>query len=89
MNYYSYLVSLSQDGMTLTMHAAIAGHMKILKLLVARGSLVNYSHPLTRQTALHYAAMANQRTVVEWLLEQGADPKSVNTSKIKEYLTIN
>ena len=67
--------------MSLVMHAAGGGHMMILKLLVSRGGLLDSSHLFNGQTALHYAAKGNHKEIVEWLLEQGADPRCVNSSQ--------
>src|ERR1017187_10344224 len=54
--------------------AANKGQIEIVKLLVEHGADLNYTHPITKMTALSLAAYNGSMEVVQYLLSKGADP---------------
>jgi ankyrin repeat protein len=46
----------------------------VLKYLVEKGGDVSYRHPITKLTAVMYAALENNLEMAEYLLQKGADP---------------
>ncbi len=73
----------AKDGTT-PMISAVAGSqpsddkLKILQLLLTKGADVTLADG-EGYTALHFAAGAGDLAVVDWLLEQGADPAAATT----------
>ena len=54
--------------------AAIGGHLSVLKILTNSEADVNTRVGGSSWTALHFVAAEGHQAVVEWLLENGADP---------------
>jgi ankyrin repeat protein len=42
-------------------------------LLIEKGADINYQHPISKNTALHLAALSNHPEVVTYLISKGAD----------------
>ena len=61
------------QGATPLIAAAQKGHTDICVLLLAHGSNVNEVQPVTKQTALHLAAIYGHNASVEALLSWGAE----------------
>lgn len=53
--------------------AANKNQFAVVKLLTERGANLNYQHPLTKMTALHFAAYADNKEMVAYLISKGAD----------------
>ena len=68
----------SSDGRTPLVVAALNGHSYICSLLLAHGSNVNEVDPLTKDTALHNAAIRGYEASVEVLLSWGAEVDARN-----------
>jgi hypothetical protein len=70
-------------------YAASRNSTTVIKKLLDRKLDVNKQNNLG-ETPLHFAALSNQKEVVEFLLEQGANPTIANTdTKIPRELTTN
>jgi uncharacterized protein len=54
--------------------AANKNQIEIVKLMVERGANVNYKHPLTKMTAVAFAAYNGNKEMVTYLISKGADP---------------
>jgi ankyrin repeat protein len=54
--------------------ASNKNQLPIVKMLVERGSDINYKHPITKMTALSLAAVDGHADIVKYLLSKGADP---------------
>lgn len=53
---------------------ALASGLKYVKLCLAHGAAINAVQPETNHTALHLALCSGQSDIIEYLLQQGADP---------------
>jgi uncharacterized protein len=53
--------------------AANKNQFAVVKLLVERGADLNYQHPMTKMTALHFAAYDDNKEMVSYLISKGAD----------------
>jgi len=53
--------------------AANKNQFPVVKLLVERGADLNYQHPMTKMTALHFAAYGDNKEMVAYLISKGAD----------------
>ena len=53
--------------------AANHNQMKMVKFLIDHGADVNYTHPVTRMTALSMAAFNGNEELVKYLISKGAD----------------
>jgi ankyrin repeat protein len=60
-------------GITPLMHAAMYGHVSVVRELVTRGAALNAAHPATGATAFHAACAENQPESVAALVELGCD----------------
>lgn len=60
-------------GWTSLQIAANKGQLAVVKELIARKANLNYQHEMTKNTALHLAAMNGYKDVVKTLAEAGAD----------------
>jgi uncharacterized protein len=54
--------------------AANKNQIEIVKLMVERGANVNYKHPITKMTAVAFAAYNGNKEMVTYLISKGADP---------------
>ena len=68
----------SSDGRTPLLVAALNEHSDICRILLAHGSNVNEVDSLTKDTALHNAAIRGYEAVVEVLLSWGAEVDAKN-----------
>ena len=59
---------------TLSQIAANRGQLAVVKELVAHKPNLDYQHEMTKNTALHLAAMNGYKDVVEYLVSAGANP---------------
>ena len=77
----------AQSGKTPLMLASLAGHDKIVELLIKSGADVNARQFMYGQdigyNALKYAKENNNQQIVEMLLQAGAEEISENTDNIK------
>jgi len=53
--------------------AANRGQLEIIKVLVAHKANLNFQHEISRNTALHLAAINGYKDVVQYLIDAGAD----------------
>lgn len=53
--------------------AANKNQLEVIKLLIERGADLNYQHPLTKMTALHFAAYNGNKDMVNYLIAKGAN----------------
>lgn len=53
--------------------AANRGQLAVVKVLVEHKANLNYQHEMTKNTALHLAAMNGFKDVVQYLIDAGAD----------------
>ena len=60
-------------GWTSLQIAANKGQLAVVKELIARKANINYQHEMTKNSALHLAAMSGHKDVVKALAEAGAD----------------
>ena len=63
---------ITRDGCSLLGLAAILGRLDIVEILLRRGALTN-KFDKNGSTALHYASMAKNRSIMDRLVESGAD----------------
>ena len=61
-------------GWTSLQIAANRGQLAVVKELVAHKPNLDYQHEMTKNTALHLAAMNGYKDVVEYLVSAGANP---------------
>ena len=54
--------------------AAAKGQLPMVKFLVEHGADINYRHPITKLTAVAYAALDANNELLEYLLKNGGDP---------------
>jgi uncharacterized protein len=54
--------------------AANKNQIEVVKLMVERGANVNYKHPITKMTAVAFAAYNGNKDMVTYLISKGADP---------------
>jgi uncharacterized protein len=54
--------------------SANKNQLEIVKLMVERGANVNYKHPITKMTAVAFAAYNGNKDMVTYLISKGADP---------------
>lgn len=59
---------------TLFCYAVIIGGETDLEILLASGADINQRDPDDGRTPLHEAVSTNRPTIVQWMLEHGADP---------------
>lgn len=52
--------------------AANKNQLAVVKLLVEKGADVNYLHPITKMSALDFAAFSNNKEMVDYLISKGA-----------------
>jgi len=75
-------IDLQDDsGMTLLMHAAWKGKLKVAKFLIAEGADVNGGDHDHDYTALHFAALAGKEELCKLLVQNGAKTDAVNSVK--------
>ena len=53
--------------------AANKNQLEVIKLLIDRGADLNYQHPLTKMSALHFAAYNGNKEIVNYLIAKGAN----------------
>jgi|GEM_PF-1945196 len=68
------------DGRMPLFQAAAKGQLSLVKALIGWGADVNASRSANRETALHAAAGAGHKAVVEALLEAMADPNATSAT---------
>ncbi len=79
MGRYSWPPPKHQDPKIIAfIYACINGRLSVVKFLFDLGVSIN-SHMSFQQTGLHYAAQLGHIHLVQWLLENGADPGIVET----------
>lgn len=61
-------------GWSLLLSASVKNQIEIVKLLVKRGADVNYKHPLTSMTAIAHATYDDNLPMLDFLLQNGANP---------------
>ena len=75
--------STNRFGKTPLMHASENGHIEIVKWLTEQGAEINYQTPKCPETggrlsALHFAAQKGQTSVIQRLVERGANINSLD-----------
>jgi Ankyrin repeats (3 copies) len=70
--------TVSGEGMTALMWAVDRGYVDLVKALVGYGADVNKKDTKKEWTPLHFAAARGNVDLVNYLLEQEADPKALN-----------
>lgn len=70
---------IRDERQELLREACSLGNLKAVKQFVRAGVDVNSSNRMNGWTALHWASHRGQYNVVEYLLQNGADPSLVNT----------
>lgn len=74
----AFVNSLDQSGYTPLLYASRSGNLEACQVLVAYGADVNVKTPSLEQTSLHRAAAQGHKDVVNFLLQNGADPTALD-----------
>lgn len=76
----------AHEGQTMLMTAALAGKPDAVRLLVARGAVVDATEPYRGQTALMWAAAEGNTAAAEVLIEAGANVKATSPGGFTPFL---
>ncbi len=64
---------MDEEGRTPLLFALLCGHFDVADLLFEKGADPSYINPKNGSSILHVAALDNNKSVVEWLLNHGVD----------------
>lgn len=77
-SYVASPVSTENNTLTPIGIAAMLGNLEVVQVLVHAGANINTAHIPENAAPLHFSVFANHQSVTQFLLDSGADKKTVD-----------